>query len=149
MTIRSDVKVPRPVRTHGYTGLVFILAGAFCLWCASPPAFAAGCHVADRPVLKSTLSWERDPNFHVVTPPLVQAPPVLSHPPCQGEIPHVLESSLVTNGAACLDRSLVEPPPLSEPIQGRPRREHRQPPALRLHRPPRPIIFGVTMELPA
>jgi hypothetical protein len=131
---------------------LLVMAAVLCLLCGSPSAFAAGCHVAERAVLKTTLSWDRDlASNHPVTQPRMETPPVLSHPPCQGEIPHLQSSSLVTSGAAVLERWLPDPPSLSESMLVRPRREHDQPPSFRIDRPPRPLVFGVTaeQELPA
>jgi len=125
-----------------------LAAGSFLLW-GTQAAQAAGCHVPDRPVLQSSLSWDHDQVFDLTPRPVALAPPVLAHPPCQGETPHVLDSSLVTVDLALLDRAGVDPPGRCDPLALHLPCEHRQPPPLRLDRPPRPLEIGVTIELAA
>src|SRR5437762_5697683 len=77
---------PMPLNRLG----ILVSAGILCLWAATRPARAAGCHVPDRPVLGTTLSWEQEGRVELCFPRAALAPPVLSHPPCPGEVPHVL-----------------------------------------------------------
>jgi len=114
-----------------------------------PACQAAGCHVPDRPVLQSRLSWDHDQAFDSSARPVALAPPILAHPPCQGEIPHVPGSSNFSVDVACLERTGVDPPGRCDLVAMHSPAEHRQPPALRLDRPPRPVEIGVIIELPA
>jgi hypothetical protein len=83
------------------TGL--IIAVALLVLVAGRPAGAAGCHVPDRPVLGTRLSWEIDPDPDFRGTREVQPPPVLTHPPCPGEVPHVLGSPSLTTALAHVD----------------------------------------------
>jgi len=145
----SNVDVSRSVRTHLCRVLLRTLAAASCLLWGTQACHAAGCHVLDRPVLQSGLSWEHDRAFDLNERPVALAPPVLAHPPCQGETPHVLDSSIFPVDLALLDRIGVDPPGRCDPLAMHSPREHLQPPPLRLVRPPRLLEIGVTIELAA
>lgn len=71
-------------------GLVFVVTALSCLLAITGDSRAGGCHVPERPVLAQTLSWENELVVDSSTAPPVLAPPVLIHPPCQGEVPRWL-----------------------------------------------------------
>jgi hypothetical protein len=125
---------------------ILISAGILCLLGVTPAARAAGCHVADRPVLGTKLSWEQGPSVDLRSPSIAVAPPVLTHPPCPGEVPHVLNASTVTPGPACLVSASFDPSTFSEPLRAGEELEHLQPLASRLDRPPRFLESHVTIE---
>ena len=97
----------------------------------------------ERPVLQSTLSWDSDQRTELVSSPIGQAPLVLTHPPCEGEVP-LASGSMALLAAAVVDESSgFESPELREPIPVPSRTKRPQPPSLRLDRPPRPNVFSV------
>ncbi len=71
-------------------GLLFV--GALLVLVEAIPAGAAGCHVPDRPILGTRLSWEDDQGVGLSWMMEPHVPPVLTHPPCSGEVPHFLVS---------------------------------------------------------
>jgi hypothetical protein len=143
LTNRSDFVVHRSVRNWTSRAYVFGLMTALCVVTAVRPSRAAGCHVQERPVLQSTLSWESDQKIGPATP-IAQAPPVLAHPPCGGEIPLAASSSTLLLMAAVSESSVFQLPEICESILVHPRTEHAQPSSLRLDRPPRPNTSVLT-----
>jgi hypothetical protein len=117
---------------------VVILAAATggLLWIATESR-AAGFHVPDRPVLSGSLSWEKNLSRDLNAAPPALAPPILAHPPCEGESPTLLER---VGGAPAadgrpqigLDPSGGSKTDISYAPAYRP-----QPPGIRLDRPPR------------
>jgi hypothetical protein len=100
-------------------------------------ARAAGCHVPDRPVLGMPLSWERDQRFESGMIPDHRAPLALTHVPCSGEVPHVLDSTQGAIGPAHVVPGGVAPMTDSLPVLCPDERDSLDPPASRLDRPPR------------
>jgi hypothetical protein len=149
MANRSEIDVSRAVPAHSCRGWVVVLTAALCVLAGAKASPAAGCHVADRPVLGSRLAWEHELVVDVSPAPLVAAPPVLTHPPCQGEVPHAVPSTGNSAGAAWLERVRIEPPSPSDPVTTHFPSEHAQPLGFRLDRPPRPALVHVAIELPA
>ncbi len=92
----------RSVPTHFCRGWVLVLSGALCLLSGLTPVCARGLSCPDVPVLQSRFSWERDQGLDRNAYFVVHAPPILSHPPCQGESPHFPDSSRVTSPAVLL-----------------------------------------------
>jgi hypothetical protein len=142
-TTRSDINVSHSVRARTCYLNVFWLLAALCLMNAGSPSWAAGCHVQDRPVLQSTLSWEIDQRTELVSSPIGQAPLVLTHPPCGGEVPLASGSPMLLTAVVVDESSGFESPELREPILVPSRTKRPQPPSLRLDRPPRPNVFSV------
>jgi hypothetical protein len=79
---------------------VLLIVGALLVLVEAIPASAAGCHVPDRPVLGTRLSWEDDQGLDLRGTQATGVPPVLTHPPCSGEVPHLLGSASGNNGFA-------------------------------------------------
>jgi hypothetical protein len=146
LVYRSDFDVSRSVLTHFCRGWVLVLSGALCLLGGLKPARAAGCHVPDVAVLQSRFSWERDQSLDRNALLVVHAPPILTHPPCQGEDPHLPDSSSVTSPAVLLACTHFDPSVMSGCLAILPQRLHCQPVVIRLNRPPRPIELGVRIE---
>ncbi len=121
--------------------LLVCLAGIFLAASAGTTEVrAAGCHVADRPVLSTSLTWKNDSIRDLLAEPHAAPPPrVLTHLPCRGELP--LGSSLAERFSPAawhqgLNFDLVADLPadfLSHPVPlGPPQTRHA-----RLDRPPR------------
>jgi hypothetical protein len=141
--------VSRLVPTHSCRGWVLVLSGALCLLSGLEPVHASGCHVPDRPVLQSRFSWERDQSLDRNALLVVHAPPILTHPPCQGEVPHLPDSSSVTGPAVLLACTHFDPLRVSCGLAILPHQLQCQPVVIRIDRPPRPIELGVKIECPA
>jgi hypothetical protein len=137
MTKRSNIAIPCPAHPRACCVLIFWTTTAICLLSAARPSRAAGCHAHDRPVLNHTLSWEPDQNIQFETARIAQPPPVLTHPRCGDEIPLASGSSTLSAVSALLAASNFSLPDFYEPLLGHARREHSQPTAIRLDRPPR------------
>ena len=75
-----------------------LIVGVLLVLVEAIPAGASGCHVPDRPVLGIRLSWEGDQGLNLGRTTETQAPPVLTHPPCSGEVPHLLAPGSGTIG---------------------------------------------------
>ena len=73
-------------------GWKFLLWVLLCLLGGVKSSQAAGCHMQDRIMLRTTLSWEKELAVDLSAEPFVQLPPVLAEPPCRGDVPHVLDS---------------------------------------------------------
>ena len=147
----SNFAVSRSVRTHVCRGI-----GSLC-WrsprvCWREPRCSSSrlpCAGSARSV-QSRLSWDRDRALDLNVQPTVVAPPVLTHPPCQGETPDLPIPSIVSGGPALLERGSASTlQVVCDRLAAHSPAEHRQPPAVRLDRPPRPIEFGVIIVLPA
>ena len=149
MTNRSNIVVPRSVRARTCRVYVFWSMAALCLPSTARPSRAAGCHVQDRPVLQSTLSWDTDQSVKLAKSPIVQPPPVLNHPPCEGETPLAVSSSTLPAAGALSEHLRVELPDFYEPTLARSRQERPHPPSPRLDRPPRLIHLGFNVKRPA
>jgi hypothetical protein len=149
MANRSDAQVSRVVPAHSCRGWVFVSAAALCLLGGAKTGRASGCHVAERPMLGSKLTADQQLLIDLSAPPPVYAPLVLTHLPCQGEVPGVpdiagsITSALVSRRVGC------EPPGPAESLPTCITSEHAQPPGFRLDRPPRPVASCGTIELPA
>jgi hypothetical protein len=149
LVYRSDFDVSRSVPTSFCRVWVLVLSGALCLLGGLKPVCAAGCHVPDLPVLQSRFSWERDQGLDRNASLVVPAPPILTHPPCQGEAPHSPASSSVTGPAMLLACTHFDPLGVSGCLAILPHHLHCQPVVICLNRPPRPIELGVKIEWPA
>src|SRR5262245_10385726 len=92
-----------------------MLVLAILVWLSTPmgarPAQAAGCHVPERPIVATPLSWEREGRLEAwaMTEDGPLAPPVLKRVPCPGEIPHVPATSTLTIGPALLAAAEIAP----------------------------------------
>jgi hypothetical protein len=117
---------------------ILMVAGTFHMLVGAKPVGAAGCHVPDRPVLGTRLSWEIDSDLDVKGTREAQPPPVLTHPPCPGEVPHRLVPPRADNGSAHLDRSSFDPLDLPGFLRILDDPAHLGPHRGRLDRPPRP-----------
>ncbi len=111
-------------------------------------ARAAGCHVADRPLLALTPTWERELAINLGSAPPVLAPPVLTHPPCQGEVPRLLEPAGTAAAASWEELVAIDRPARSPLIPAGPPCAYCQPLTLRLDRPPRVTVACVRFVLP-
>jgi hypothetical protein len=132
----SNREVFRPVSAKIWCGWSVVIT-AWCLLGGASNVRAAGCHVSVRPVLTSTLSWESKLAADLSATAPALAPVVLTHPPCQGEFPRVLEP--VDGAVAVAARQWI-----AFDIPGRPdtivtgsAALSTQPPGMRLDRPPR------------
>jgi hypothetical protein len=126
--------------------LVFLVTAASCLLATTGGAWASGCHVPDRPVLASKMSWENQLAIDLSTAPPVQVPPVLTRPPCHGEVPHLLVPADGPS-AAPWHRIGIDSPGQSGVIPAGSSTEHPQPLDARLDRPPRLIECSVITGL--
>jgi hypothetical protein len=117
------------------TGL--LIAGALLVLVEATPAGAAGCHVPDRPVLGTRLSWETDPDLDLSRAREAQPPPVLTHPPCSGELPHLLSSSSLNPGFVHAEHAALDPSALTGILGIADDVERLDPLGSRLDRPPR------------
>ena len=131
----------RAVFAHVFRGVVVLAAmTAGMLWNAAESR-AAGCHVADRPVLGGKLSWDSNLSRNLSVAPTAFAPPVLTHPRCEGESPRLLEP--VGGPPAVASGQLIKlgsPGRSTEVCCCSPDRRS-QPLGTRLYRPPRLIEF--------
>ena len=118
-------------------GWMFLLWGLLCLLGGVKSSQAAGCHMQDRIMLRSTLSWEKELAVDLSAEPLVQLPPVLAEPPCRGEVPHVLAPDGDWTGPALFRPLRLDPPGLSDCASFQFTSEPMRPRLMRLDRPPR------------
>jgi hypothetical protein len=137
LVYRSEFDVPRSVPTHFWRGCVLVLSAGFGLLSALTPARAAGCHVTDVPVLHSRFSWERDQGLDRKSILIVLAPPILTHPPCQGESPDSPRLSRPSGQAVLLLCARSLQPGVAGRITVLPHHQHLQPLVFRVDRPPR------------
>ena len=129
-------------------GSVLLLAAVICQLGGARTARAAGCHVADRPLLALTPTWERELAINLGSAPPVLAPPVLTHPPCQGEVPRLLEPAGTAAAASWEELVAIDRPARSPLIPAGPPCAYCQPLTLRLDRPPRVTVACVRFVLP-
>ncbi len=131
--------MPRPALTD-LTRLALL---ALALLASSPlgarPAQAAGCHVPERPVLGMRHSGHGEARLRAWELADLRriAPPIVTHLPCPGDVPHspiVVDVSVM---AACTASSDLEPPLDSELTPLGDDAEVIPPAPLRLDRPPR------------
>ncbi len=115
---------------------ILIILGALSVL-AAPRTSRAGCHVADRPVLGRSLSWERDQRMILEDNRTPEAPPIFTHPPCPGEVPYHFSPSILTLDIATPDSRRREVAIHSEPLFDVDEIERPTPPGCRLDRPPR------------
>jgi hypothetical protein len=139
----------RPMSLNGLA--ILVAAGMLCLLTAERPARAAGCHVPDRPVLGTKSAWEQEPGLELGSTTTPVAPPVLTHPPCSGEVPHAPNASSATLEAACVGLVAADLDAAGRPEALRARDElgDLEPRAFRLDRPPRAIRSLVRIDRPA
>lgn len=123
-----------------------VATGMLCLLTAERSARAAGCHVPDRPVLGTKSSWEQEPGLELGSVTTQVAPPVLTHPPCSGEVPHAPNGSNPTTEAACLVTAEADPAGRIEALRAGEELGDLEPLASRLDRPPRAIRWRVRIE---
>lgn len=107
-----------------------------CSFGTTPLAQAAGCHSQDRPVISGKLSWETDQAFERA-PKIVPAPSILTHPRCGEETPLGSGSSTLPALPAAFNGAISVLVDSSESLFVDTRREHSEPPGIRLDRPPR------------
>lgn len=91
----SDDDVSWSGPTAGSHGRLVCLAALVCLLCSARPARASGCHVSDRPALETKLSWEQDQAAPAAARASARTAIALNRPPCQSEVPRVLDSPSV------------------------------------------------------
>src|SRR5262245_22327661 len=104
------------MRTHVRRAFFYTLTVvSFPFW-GTVPVRAAGCHVVDRPVLQSALSWDQDRAQATRESTGRLTPPVLAHRPCPGETPHAPGSSAIAVQFALIPRVGVDPPLQCTPI---------------------------------
>lgn len=115
----------------------FLIVGALLVLASARVARAGGCHVPDRPVLGSRLSWEDDriPGLRTTQEPL--APPLLTHLPCPGEAPCLFSISITNSGFANVNRAVFDPSKLFGAISILDETGSLNPLGSRLDRPPR------------
>ena len=121
-----------------------LIVGVLLVLVEAAPAGASGCHVPDRPVLGSRLSWEEDHGLNLGTTTETQAPPVLTHPPCSGEVPHQLSSASWNNGFANVDHARFDPSAMSGSLRILDDVGSVNPFGSRLDRPPRAFAACVS-----
>jgi hypothetical protein len=120
-----------------------MLALAMLVWLSSPmgarPAQAAGCHVPERPIVATPLSWERDDRLEAwaMTEDTPLAAPALTRVPCPGEIPHVPATSTLSIGPALLAAAESASPVRRESLLATDDIASIEPHPHRLDRPPR------------
>jgi hypothetical protein len=120
-----------------------MLALAIAVWLSSPmgarPARAAGCHLPERPILATPLSWERDGRLEAwaITAEVHLAPPALTRVPCPGEVPQGPVVTTASAGQAILLPVDVAAPCGCESLLAAADIGHVQPHPFRLDRPPR------------
>jgi hypothetical protein len=144
----SKVDVFRAVPAHLRRVLVFLVTAVSCLLVSAGDGWAAGCHVTERPVLASKLSWENELAVDFSVAPPVLAPPVLIHPPCHGEVPQWLGSTDRPSAARWHHWIGIDSPSQSGSVTAGSPAEHPQPPSSRLDRPPRLIKCWAMIGLP-
>jgi hypothetical protein len=144
--IGANLGVSRAVPAHSGRRWMFLLWGLLCLQGGANTSQAAGCHMQDRIVLRSTLSWEKQLAVALNSEPLVQLPPVLAKPPCQGEVPHVVDSDFAWPSAAFVQPLRFGPPGLSDFVSFQFPSEPIRTPLLRLDRPPRTTLSRAAVE---
>jgi hypothetical protein len=137
MINQSNTAVRRTVRTHGYHAWVVWTMTTLCLLMLPSFSRAAGCHTPDRPVIAGTFAWEIDQSIVQATSSIARPPAVLTHPHCGDEIPLASNSTYLPAFAILFNDSSFTSPEFREPLGADPGSEHAQPPAIRLHRPPR------------
>jgi len=125
---------------------ILVWTGILCSTATIRPARASGCHVPDRPVLGTRLSWEQEPDADLDSPAAALAPPVLTHLPCPGEVPQLLNPPTPPSAPACLAVAGLDLPELSEIFRTGELLGHPQPRAARLDRPPRFVESCVRIE---
>jgi hypothetical protein len=136
----------RAVPANFCRGLVFLVTAAWYFLAPASDSRAAGCHVPDRSVLASKLSWENELAVDLHTALAVQAPPVLTHPPCQGEVPRSMGWAGGPSAAAPQHWIGIDSPDHCGSIPTGPTTEQPQSFGARLDRPPRLIECSVIFE---
>jgi hypothetical protein len=144
--IGANLDVFRAVPVHTGRGWMFLLWGLLCLLGGVKSSQAAGCHMQDRIMLRSTLSWEKELAVDLSADPLVQLPPVLAEPPCPGEVPHVLDSDGAWTSPALFRPLRSDPPGLSDCVSFQFPSEPIRPWLMRLDRPPRTNLSRAAVE---
>jgi hypothetical protein len=143
----SKVDVLRAIPAFLCRGLVFLVTIASCFLMIGRDSRAAGCHVPDRPMPTSKLPWELELATDLATAPPVQVPPILTHPPCPGEVPRLLEPTGVFSAAQTHQRIGLDPAGLSQSVPVHDPSDRSQPPSNRLDRPPRHTELCVIVAL--
>ena len=138
MTNQCVLPATRSIRTQTWCARVLWSIAPLFMLSVAPTSLAAGCHAQDRPVLHFEFSWESDQKNEVPSLELTQTPPVLTHLPCEGEIPLGSTSLTLPSTALWCDNSGLVPSDCNGLLLTRARIVHSQPPSLRLDRPPRP-----------
>ena len=126
----------RMVQSRLSSAWVLWATAILCSLATTPLTHAAGCHSQDRPIIYGTLSFETYQGIQHA-PPIARAPSVLTHPRCGEETPLGSGSSTVPALPALLHHSGGAVVDSSESLPVQPPREHSQPSAMRLDRPPR------------
>ena len=136
----------RPFRMNWFRILVFNAL----LWLpATAGSVKAGCHAPDRPVLGNRLSWEDDQLPGAGSSEADTAPPILTHSPCPGEVPHSLSSPGPGADPAWIAASAKLPPTSQESRAALDPLLRRNPVGSRLDRPPRAAAVHISPNYPA
>ena len=138
--IGANVDVARAVPVLSGRGWKFLLWVLLCLLGGVKSSQAAGCHMQDLIMLRTTLSWEKELAVDLSAEPFVQLPPVLAEPPCRGDVPHVLDSDGDWTGPALFRPLRLDPPGLSDCVFFQFTSEPNRPWLMRLDRPPRTTL---------
>ncbi|MDR3636470.1 MAG: hypothetical protein P4L84_21885 [Isosphaeraceae bacterium] len=129
---RPDQRVICRAASLALFGVLWFILGA-------RPARAEGCHVADRPTLGLTFSWEAGSERAAVPPPTIQTIPLVRRPPCSQATPGPKLPELLISSCALLTRTTSAVPGLSGPLAAPPRGLTSCLLATRLDRPPRVV----------
>jgi hypothetical protein len=144
--VGASVDVSRAIPVHSGRGWKFLLWGLLCLLTGVNTSQAAGCHMQDSIVLRSTLSWEKELVVDLSAEPLVQLPRVLAEPPCQGEVPHLFDCDGARTGAALVRPLRFDLPGLSDFVSFQSPSEPIRRRQSRLDRPPRTTLSRSAVE---
>jgi hypothetical protein len=108
-----------------------------CLSSPARPAYAAGCHVPERPILATKFSWDQDTSRGSVLPLAAQAPPIVAHLPCEKHVPRAVDPPTFPVGLALVESAWLAAAPVSDVVAVAPAPGPREPRSSRLDRPPR------------
>jgi hypothetical protein len=149
MANRSDVGVSGAVPRLLGRGWVVALTAAVCLLGGVKVGRASGCHIVSRSAFAPKLSWEQQLAADLGGARVLHAPPVLTHPPCQGEIPRLVDRAGSSIGAAWHQLACAEPPVPTGSFANSSASQPAQPVMMRLDRPPRAFTSSGTFQLAA
>ena len=135
---RSNREVSRAVPAFLRRGWIAVLAAIAALGCAQT-ARASGCHVSERPVLALHSAWDINLTAEPVADSTPVAPPVLRHPPCEGDTARTVEALTSISAITTLDGIILGLPVQSGTVTVSAPSLHAGPPDARIDRPPRAL----------